>query len=221
MHAPGKYNALTDVAGIFVGHFSNMDAVSGVTVSICPEGAIGAVDVRGAAPGTRETDLLSPGNLVETVHAVVVSGGSVYGLAAADGVVQWLGEKGYGFPIDEKHVAPIVPAAVLYDLGRGSEFIPPITAEWGYHACDNAKTGPVSTGCTGAGTGALSGGIKGGIGTSGLILDNGITVGALVAVNSFGSVINPKNGLPWELQIERKEEFGIAAKQAKAIDTLF
>lgn len=216
---PGNYNALTDVTGIHVGHYTDMDAVSGVTVVICPEGAIGGVDVRGSAPGTRETDLLAPGNLVEAVQAVVLSGGSVYGLTAADGVVQWLAEKGHGFPLDENHVAPIVPAAVLYDLGRGSKFVPPITSEWGLNACKAANRGLISTGCAGAGTGALSGGIKGGIGTASLILDKGITVGALVAVNSFGSVINPKNGRPWEVRQEIDGEFGKTGKQAKVLPT--
>ena len=213
----GNHNDLTDVAGIYVGHYTDMDAVSGVTVVICPEGAIGGVDVRGSAPGTRETDLLAPENLVEAVQAVVLSGGSVYGLTAADGVVQWLADKGYGFPLDENHVAPIVPAAVLYDLGRGPKFVPPITAEWGIYACKNANTESILTGCVGAGTGALSGGIKGGIGTASLILDSGIAVGALVAVNSFGSVINPKNGRPWEVRAEINGEFGNTGKLAKVL----
>jgi L-aminopeptidase/D-esterase-like protein len=219
LRRPGNYNALTDVTGIHVGHYTDMDAVSGVTVVICPEGAIGGVDVRGSAPGTRETDLLAPGNLVEEVQAVVLGGGSVYGLTAADGVVQWLAAKGHGFPLDENHVAPIVPAAVLYDLGRGSKFLPPITAKWGLNACGNANTGTISTGCAGAGTGALSGSIKGGIGAASLILDNGITVGALVAVNSFGSVINPKDGRPWEVRQEINGEFGKTGKQAKVLPT--
>jgi L-aminopeptidase/D-esterase-like protein len=219
LSTPGKYNALTDVAGIHVGHYTDMDAVSGVTVAICPEGAIGGVDVSGAAPGTRETDLLAPGNLVKEVQAVVLSGGSVYGLSAADGVVQWLAEKGHGFPLDENHVAPIVPAAVLYDLGRGSKFVPPITAEWGLNACKAANLSHIPTGCEGAGTGALSGGIKGGIGTASLILDNGITVGALVAVNSFGSVLNPKDGRSWEVRQEMNGEFGKTGTQAKVLPT--
>jgi len=214
---PGNYNALTDVTGIYVGHYTNMDAVSGVTVVLCTQGAVGGVDVRGSAPGTRETDLLAPGNLVQEVQAVVLGGGSVYGLAAADGVVQWLAGKGHGFPLDGNHVAPIVPAAVLYDLGRGSEFVPPITAEWGLNACKAANNDLIPTGCAGAGTGALSGCIKGGIGTASLILDNGITVGALVAVNSFGSVIDPKNGRPWEVRQEINGEFGNTGKQAKVL----
>ena len=165
MAIPGPCNALTDVVDLHVGHHTDLDAVSGVTVVLCPEGAAAGVDVRGSAPGTRETDLLEPGNLVETVQAVVLSGGSVYGLAAADGAVRWLAEKGAGFPLEAGHVAPIVPAAVLFDLGRGSAFVPPITDRWGADACGAANNGPVPTGCVGAGTGAVSGGIKGGLGT--------------------------------------------------------
>ena len=122
MSATGKLNGLTDVEGILVGNYTDTAAVSGVTVVLSPAGATGAVDVRGGAPGTRETDLLAPVNLVEKVQAVVLSGGSVYGLAAADGVVRWLAERGLGFPLGGGQVAPIVPAAVLYDLGRGPQF---------------------------------------------------------------------------------------------------
>ena len=127
----GKHNGLTDVTDIRVGHYTDTVAASGVTVAICSEGAVTGVDVRGSAPGTRETDLLAPSNLVQHAQAVVLSGGSVFGLAAADGVVRWLAKKGLGFPLDKGHVAPIVPAAVLYDLDRGSDFVPPISAEWG------------------------------------------------------------------------------------------
>jgi len=200
-----------------VGHYTDPDAASGVTVMLCTEGAVAGVDVRGSAPGTRETDLLEPGNLVETVQAVVVSGGSVYGLAAADGVVRWLAEKGFGFPLEAGHVAPIVPSAVLFDLGRGSAFIPPITARWGIGACRSATGGPVSTGCVGAGTGAMSGGIKGGLGTASQVLPSGVTVAALVAVNSLGSVIDPSTGRPWEIQVETDAEFGDLGKRAKKL----
>jgi L-aminopeptidase/D-esterase-like protein len=210
----GKKNALTDIKGIRVGHYSDTDAVCGVTVVICPEGAVAGVDVRGSAPGTRETDLLSPLNLVEKVQAVVLSGGSVFGLAAADGVVRWLADQGIGFPLEKGYVAPIVPAAVLYDLGRGSNFIPPIDADWGLRACRAAHEGEISTGSVGAGTGALSGGIKGGLGTASLILDSEITVAALVAVNSYGSVINPSNGHPWDIAMEMDGEFGEQASRA-------
>jgi L-aminopeptidase/D-esterase-like protein len=149
-----------------------------------------------------------PGNLVEKVQAVVLTGGSVYGLAAADGVVRWLAEKGYGFPLDDTHVAPIVPAAALFDLGRGREFVPPIDAAWGRKACDAAMSGPVASGSVGAGTGALAGGIKGGVGTASAVLDSGLTVAALAAVNPLGSVVNRQTGELWERGFEVDDEFG-------------
>lgn len=214
MDASGPNNAVTDVEGLIVGHYTDMDAVCGVTVVICPEGAVAGVDVRGSAPGTRETDLLDPINLVEKAQAVALSGGSVFGLAASDGVVRWLAEKGYGFPLERNQVAPIVPAAVLYDLGRGQDFVPSISAEWGRYACQAAKDGTVSTGCVGAGTGALTGNIKGGLGTTSLVLDSDITVAAVVAVNSLGSVINPATGRPWEIGLEVDGEFGNQGKRA-------
>jgi len=212
--ASGLNNAVTDVDGLIVGHYTDIDAVCGVTAVICPEGAIAGVDVRGSAPGTRETDLLDPINLVEKAQAVVLSGGSVFGMAASDGVVRWLAEQGYGFPVDEDQVTPIVPAAVLYDLGRGRNFVPSISAEWGRHACQSAKDGTVSTGCIGAGTGAMAGGIKGGLGTASLVLDYGVTVAAVVAVNPLGSVINPATGRPWEISLEVDGEFGNQGKRA-------
>ena len=208
MSAPGKHNGLTDVDGLLVGHHTDSTAVSGVTVVLCPDGATAAVDVRGAAPGTRETDLLDPVNLVEKVQAIVLSGGSVYGLSAADGVVRWLSEKGWGFPLGGGHVAPIVPAAVLFDLGRGPQFVPPISAAWGRQACEVAAGGPVAMGCVSAGTGAMAGSIKGGLGTASLVLDSGVTVAALMAVNPAGSVINPETGRPWEIALELGGEFG-------------
>lgn len=215
MTAPGKFNGLTDVAGILVGNFTDTAHVSGVTVVLCPEGAVGAVDVRGAAPGTRETDLLAPVNLVETVQAVALCGGSVYGLCAADGVVRWLAEKGWGFPLGDGHVAPIVPAAVLYDLGRGPQFVPPITAEWGRLACQAASgDGPLAMGCIGAGTGAMAGSVKGGLGSASLVLESGITVAALMAVNPNGSVINPATGRPWEIALEWAGEFGETGRRS-------
>jgi L-aminopeptidase/D-esterase-like protein len=200
-----------------VGHYTDSTAASGVTVAICPKGATPAVDVRGSAPGTRETDLLAPAKLVELAQAVVLAGGSVFGLAAADGVVRWLAKKGWGFPLDKAYVAPIVPAAVLYDLDRGSAFVPPISADWGEKACQAAGNGPVPTGNVGAGTGAWSGSIKGGLGTASLILDFGITVAALAAVNSHGSVINPAKGRPWEIDLEIEAEFNRQGKRAVVI----
>ena len=214
MSTTGKNNALTDVDGIQVGNYTNLEAASGTTVVICPQGAVGGVDVRGSAPGTRETDVLSPLNLVDRVQAVVLSGGSVYGLATADGVVRCLAEKGWGFPLDDKHVAPIVPAAVLFDLGRGPDFVPPVNADWGRYACEAATEEMFETGTAGAGTGAFSWSIKGGLGTASVVLDSGITVAALVAVNSDGSVINPKNGRPWEIDLEINNEFKAIGNKA-------
>jgi len=212
--APGKQNTLTDIDGILVGNYTDKKAVSGITVVLCPRGAVAGVDVRGSAPGTRETDVLAPNNLVDQVQAVVLAGGSVFGLSASDGVTRWLAEEGYGFPLDQGYVAPIVPAAVLYDLGRGQEFIPPINADWGRRACEGAADLPMEMGCAGAGTGALAGSIKGGLGTASLFLDSGITVAAVVAVNPDGSVINPADGRPWEIGREINGEFGRQGKRA-------
>jgi L-aminopeptidase/D-esterase-like protein len=210
----GKHNDLTDVEGIMVGHYTDIGAACGVTVAICSKGAVTGVDVRGSAPGTRETDLLAPPNLVQHAQAVVLSGGSVFGLAAADGVVRWLAKKGFGFPLGKGHVAPIVPAAVLYDLDRGSDFVPPISAEWGKKACQAASSNPVEIGSVGAGTGAWSGSIKGGLGSASLILDSGITTAALAVVNSGGSVIDPETGRPWEIGLQIEAEFGRQGKRA-------
>jgi len=207
MMATGKTNSITDVTGLTAGHFTDVRALSGVTVVICEQGAVAGVDVRGAAPGTRETDLLNPINLVEQVQAVTLSGGSVYGLAASDGVVRWLAQKKLGFAVDAEHVAPIVPAAVLFDLGRGADFIPAVQADWGFQACEAAQRGALEQGCCGAGTGAVSGGIKGGLGTASLVLDSGITAAAVVAVNSLGSVVNPQSGRIWEQGSEIDDEF--------------
>jgi putative pantetheine hydrolase len=208
MNPTGTRNTITDVDGIWVGHYSEPKAASGFTVIVCPEGATGGVDVRGSAPGTRETDLLEPHNLVETVNAVGLCGGSLYGLAAVDGVVRWLSEKGWGFPLVAGQVAPIVPAAALFDLGRGAAYVPPVSDQWGRAACREAGPDNDAQGTVGAGTGALSGGIKGGIGSASEILDSGITVGAIAAVNSLGSVLDPATGLPWEIRLEMAGEFG-------------
>lgn len=209
-----KGNSILDIEGLMVGHYTEIEAMCGVTAIICTEGAIASVDVRGSAPGTRETDLLDPVNLVEEAQGIVLSGGSVFGLAASDGVVRWLAEKGLGFQLGDNHVAPIVPAATLYDLGRGRNFVPSINAEWGRKACDNARNDLLASGCVGAGVGAISGGIKGGLGTASLSLDNGLIVAAIVAVNSLGSIINPINGRPWEFGLEMKDEFGRQGKRA-------
>lgn len=209
-----KNNSLTDVEGLLVGHFTDTKAACGVSVAICPEGATAGVDVRGSAPGTRETDLLAPLNLVEKVQAIVLTGGSVYGLSAADGVVRWLSKKGLGFPLEAGNVAPIVPAAALFDLGRGNDYIPAIDAAWGTNACKNAGPDAFPLGCVGAGTGALAGGIKGGLGTASEVLASGLTVAAMVAVNSLGSVIDPATGKPWEIRMEQGAEFGKQGKRS-------
>jgi L-aminopeptidase/D-esterase-like protein len=218
LNRPGSHNCITDVSGLKVGSYTDRQALCGCTVTLCPAGAVAGVDVRGAAPGTRETDLLDPVNLVERVHAICLSGGSVYGLACADGVVRWLGEQGIGFPLDDQgHVAPIVPGAVLFDLGRGPEFVPPVGPDWGRAACEAASEGPVALGCVGAGTGAVAGGMKGGLGSASEALESGVTVGALVAVNSLGSLLDPANGRFWELGLELESEFGERAALAKEL----
>lgn len=209
-----KDNSILDIEGLMVGHYTDINAMSGVTAIICTEGAVASVDVRGSAPGTRETDLLDPVNLVEKVQGIILSGGSVFGLAASDGAVRWMAEKGFGIQLGGSHVAPIVPGATLYDLGRGRDFVPSINSEWGRKACDNAEGNSLACGCVGAGVGAISGGIKGGVGTASLSLDNGIIVAAIVAVNSLGSVINPMSGRPWEFGLEINGEFGYQGKRA-------
>ena len=191
---PGPTNSLTDVAGIRVGHCTRIAPgwLTGTTVVLAPaEGAVAGVDVRGGAPGTRETDLLDPGNLVDRVNAVVLTGGSAFGLAAADGVAQRLYAAGLGWPMGEPgEVVPIVPAAVLFDLGRGGVFANAPRAADGAAAMDAAHAGRVEQGCVGAGTGARAGGLKGGLGSASVVLDDGTTVAALVALNTFGA--------PWD-----------------------
>lgn len=191
---------LTDIPGLHVGHWTNRDAATGCTVILCPpDGAVAGVDVRGFAPGTRETALLDPTCMVERVHAVLLSGGSAFGLAAADGIMRWLEERGRGFETGVARV-PIVPAAILFDLGVGRADVRPDAAA-GYAACDAASADPVAMGSVGAGTGATLGklnglgfAMKGGIGSASRHLGSGIVVTALVAVNAVGDVIDPANG---------------------------
>lgn len=210
----GRFNALTDVEGLMVGHHASPKYTCGVSVVLCPRGAVAGVDVRGSAPATRETDLLAPLNLVETVQAVCLSGGSVYGLAAADGVVRWLAQRGWGFPLDQGRVAPIVPAAAFYDLGRGREYVPPIAAAWGAKACQAAQEGPLALGNAGAGLSAVAGGLKGGLGSASEVLDLGLTVAALVVVNCLGSVLDPASGRFWEARLEMDGELGQLGRRA-------
>jgi L-aminopeptidase/D-esterase-like protein len=194
------HNAITDVPGICVGHATEPEAMTGCTVILCPpKGAVGGVDQRGGAPGTRETDLLRPMHLVQRVHAVLLAGGSAFGLQAAGGVVRWLEEQGTGYDTRVAKV-PIVPAAVLFDLDMGRADIRPDDA-MGYAACEAAAGGPVAEGSVGVGTGCRVGMIfgparasKSGVGTASVDLGGGLVVGAIVAVNAFGDVVDPQTG---------------------------
>ena len=190
------------VQGISVGHFSDSRRPTGCTAVLCPQGAVGGVDVRGAAPGTRETDLLHPSNLVQEVHGIMQAGGSAWGLDAATGAVRWLEEQGAGLNIGVGRI-PLVPAAVLFDVMMGDMRIRPDAAA-GYAACRNAGpdsgTGRPAEGSVGAGAGAVVGKVfgheramKGGIGTASFTVD-GVTVGAIIACNALGDVFNPFNG---------------------------
>jgi L-aminopeptidase/D-esterase-like protein len=189
-------NTICDVPGLRVGHAQDVDALTGCTVVLCEAGAVGGVDQRGGAPGTRETDALRPMHLVQQIHAVVLSGGSAFGLDAASGVMRYLDERGVGFDVGVARV-PVVPAAILFDLGIGRADVRP-DAEMGYQACLNASSLPPAGGNVGAGAGATVGKIlgmgqamKSGIGTASLEIGNDVVVGALAAVNSFGDIIDP------------------------------
>ncbi|MEV0596073.1 P1 family peptidase [Nonomuraea cavernae] len=217
----GPANSLTDVAGLRVGHARRLDDGhrTGTTVVLAPEGGmVAGVDVRGAAPGTRETELLDPRNLVERVHAIVLTGGSAYGLSAACGVMERLADAGVGHPV-AGGVVPIVPAAVIYDLGRGGRFratpdaalgaaaydaatgapaasdvIGADGALWPHGGAGDGGTGGAANGSVGAGTGAVAGGLAGGVGTASVVLPSGVTVAALAVVNAAGSVLDPGGG---------------------------
>jgi len=190
---------ITDVPGIKVGHAQNFDALTGCTVVLCEKGAVAGVDQRGGAPGTRETDAIRPKHLVSKAHAIMLAGGSAYGLDAASGAMKYLEERGIGFDTGVAKV-PIVPSAILYDLAIGSASIRP-DAAMGYEACLNANSTQVAQGCVGAGTGAVAGtalgvaqATKSGIGSASMDLGGGLIVGALIAVNPFGDVIDPHTG---------------------------
>lgn len=190
---------ITDLPGIEVGHSVDSRRPTGCTVILCRRGAVCGVDIRGSAPGTRETALLDPVNTIQKVHAVVLSGGSAYGLDTAGGVMQFLEERGIGFPVRAGGVVPIVPAAILYDLGVGNPSIRP-DRESGYRACQAARTGPIEEGNVGAGAGATVGkmfgpehAMKSGLGTASIRVEK-LVVGAIVAVNAVGDVIDPANG---------------------------
>ncbi|MFI0218764.1 P1 family peptidase [Streptomyces lydicus] len=203
-HPAGPRDALTDVPGLRVGHAQRTGngRLTGTTVVLAPEGgAIAAVDVRGGGPGTRETDALDPRNLVQRIEAVVLTGGSAFGLDAASGVVGWLEDAGRGFRVgpDPAQVVPVVPAAALFDLGRGGDWRARPDAALGRAAVEaaaaSAPGAPVGEGNTGAGTGAVAGGFKGGIGTASAVLPSGVTVAALAAVNAAGSPADPRTGV--------------------------
>lgn len=193
------YGAITDVPSVKVGHYTDLTGATGCTVVLCEQGATAGVEVRGAAPGTRETDLLRPGHLVQEIHAVLLAGGSAFGLDAASGVMKYLEEHGYGFDAGVAKV-PIVPAAVLFDLAIGDPSARP-DAQAGYQACLAASSGPLQEGNVGAGTGATVGkllgmaqAMKGGLGTASDRIGEGVTVGAVVAVNCLGDVVDWRTG---------------------------
>ena len=193
------HGSITDVPGLRAGHATDAVGLTGCTVVLCERGAVGGVDQRGGAPGTRETDLLRPLHLVQEVHAVLLAGGSAFGLAAADGVMRFLEEQGIGFDARVARV-PIVPAAILFDLDVGDPRARP-TAEMGYAACLAATARRPEDGNVGAGTGARVGSIlgaaramKAGIGGASVSLGSGLVVGASVAVNAFGDVVDPRSG---------------------------
>jgi len=193
-------DSITDVPGIKVGHAQDEAAATGCTIVLCEGGAVGGVDQRGGAPGTRETDPLRPMHLVQQVHAIVLSGGSAFGLDAATGAVRWLEARGVGFDVGVARV-PIVPAAILFDLGLGSATVRP-TAEMGFQACEAATEETPAEGSIGVGTGASVGkilgmerAVKSGVGTASVRLNDKLVVGALVAVNAMGDVIDPSSGV--------------------------
>jgi L-aminopeptidase/D-esterase-like protein len=206
---PGPRNLITDVDGLLVGNASDAKLKSGTTVVLCEPRATGSVAVLGGAPGTRETDVLAPEASTNEVHAVVLSGGSAFGLDAASGAQAWLRERGRGFPV-RGHVVPIVPAAVLLDLPNGGEKdwgrYPPYR-DLGYAACDAA--GPdFALGTAGAGHGALTAGLKGGLGSASAVLPSGATVAALVAVNPAGNVTIGRGAHFWAAPFEIDGEYG-------------
>ncbi len=196
---PGPQNAITDVPGVLVGQVERVDApyLTGTTVVHLPATAVAGVDVRGGAPGTRETDLLEPVNSNAGVNAIVLTGGSAFGLDTAGSVMRWLEERGEGVRVGQgdKDVVPIVPTAVIFDLGRGGDFQARPEPDWGARAIAVATDGPVALGNHGAGAGARARSLKGGVGSASVRLDDGTTVGALVIVNAAGSTVDADGNL--------------------------
>jgi len=211
LFTPGPRNLITDVAGLRVGQAEDMDVRTGVTVVVADDRAVGAVDVRGGGPGTRETDLLSADCLVDEVDAIVLSGGSAYGLEAGSGVAAWLGARGKGFSFRSTDlVAPIVPQAILFDLTNDGNKdwgeMPPYR-DLGVAAVSNAGE-MFAQGTAGAGVGARAGALKGGIGSASITAPGGFTVGAIVASNSFGSTVMPGSSRFWAAPFELRGELG-------------
>ena len=205
----GAKNLITDVVGLKVGNARDERLKSGVTAILCDQPTVAGVQVLGGAPGTRETDLLAPHNTVEAVHALVLSGGSAFGLDAASGVQAWLAEQGVGFEVAGFRV-PIVPAAILFDLANGGDKrwgrYPPYR-DLGYEAAQNAAA-DFSIGSEGAGAGALTATLKGGLGSASSVLESGVTLGALVAANPVGSVTIGETRHFWAAPFELGDEFG-------------
>ena len=209
----GPRNLITDVAGLQVGQAQDVDTRTGVTVIVPDKAAVAACDVRGGGPATRETDALSPENLVQEIDGVVFSGGSVYGMAAADGIAAWMGARDRGFTMRATPgipPSPILPTACLYDLANGGNKAwgeEPPYRKLGVEALE-AASADFTLGTAGAGYGANSGGVKGGLGSASVLSGDGITVGAIVAVNSLGSAIAPGGKSFWAAPVELNAEFG-------------
>lgn len=191
---PGAHNAITDVPGIHVGQVQSTegDWLAGTTAIYAPETAVAGVSQRGGAPATKELALLSPLNSNAGVNAVALNGSSAYGLDANSGMMRWLEEREEGVDVGSG-VVPIVPGMSIFDLGRGGDFASRIDADWGYRALEEASDGPVAQGTVGGGAGANSGGLKGGVGTASVTLEDGSVVGAIVVVNSVGSTVDPND----------------------------
>lgn len=221
MLRPGPRNLITDIAGLAVGHATDEKVCTGVTVVLCSEGCTAAVDVRGGGPGTRETEALAPENLVGRAHAIVLAGGSVFGLAAADGVTAALSAQGIGLQLRRGSPAiPIVPAAVLHDLAnRGDKNwgLEPPYRELGMRATRTVGV-DFKLGATGAGRGARAGLVNGGIGSTSLDLGDGVMIGALVALNSVGSALMPDGQTYWAWAFELQQEFGGGGPPRRAMD---
>ncbi len=216
---PGPRNAITDVEGIAVGNAVDARVRSGVTVVLPEPAAVAGGDVRGGGPGTRETDLLNPASFVEQVHGIVLSGGSAYGLDAATGALLWLAERGRGLMLGERCI-PLVPSAILFDLENGGD------KDWSAglpyqalarQACDAAGA-DFALGTAGAGYGAKAGGLKGGLGSASIVEDGGLQVGALVAVNSRGSVTLGPQPQFWAWPLELQGEFGGLPPPSQGVD---